>query len=108
MTITAALGTTSGLPATLWGAPVVRSANSPTQITLLDTSAILYADEGGFDVGLSRNASARLSTTPAHPATATDIFRSFWQDNLVGIRAVRWVNWLRADDGAVSYMTVAY
>jgi hypothetical protein len=83
---------------------VIVSPNSPPQITFVDTGAILLADEGVFDVNVSRQASVRLDTAPTD-ATA---LQSLWQQNLIGIRPVRWINWLRAVPGAVSYMTVAY
>lgn len=103
-----ALGSPSGLPDRLWGLPVVHSPNSPAQITLVDAAAILYADEGGFDVNVSRDATVQLNTTPDNPPTAATAFESMWQNNHVSVRSRRWINWLRAVDGAVSYMTVSY
>jgi hypothetical protein len=86
---------------------VTRSKNSPAQIVLVDLAAILLADDG-IAVDLSREATAQLNTTPDAPATAATVYRSFFQENLVGIRALRTINWLRGVDGSVVYMTVSY
>jgi len=38
----------AGLPATLFGIPVIASNNAPAQITLLDPSAMIYSDSGNL------------------------------------------------------------
>jgi hypothetical protein len=53
----------AGLPATLFGIPVIASINSPAQVTLLDPSAILYSDSGQFDVDVSTQALVQLDTS---------------------------------------------
>jgi HK97 family phage major capsid protein len=106
--IAGALGVMSGLPTRLFGFPVVASKNSPPQVTLVDLDAILLADDGQFEVSQSQNFSQQQNTTPDNPATSATVFVSGWQDNLISIRTVRWINWLRATPGAVVYMTVAY
>src|SRR5687767_6594466 len=63
----------AGLPTTLFGIPVIASVNSPVQITLLDPSAILYADSGQFDVDVSDQASVQLDDTPTNPTTAATV-----------------------------------
>ena len=47
--IAATIGGTAAVnvPRTLFGIPLILSANSPAQITLLDPSQILYSDDGG-------------------------------------------------------------
>jgi HK97 family phage major capsid protein len=106
--VAAALGTTSGLPATLYGIPAIVSPNSPAQITLIDPGMVLVADEGGFDVSISQEASVQMDSAPTDPAVAGTVFAPFFQQNLIGIRCTRWINWERAAAGAVVYMTVAY
>ena len=49
-----------------------------------------------------------MNTTPTDPAVAATVFQSLWDNNLFAVRVSRWVAWLRAQSGAVSYMTVAY
>jgi len=105
--IATALGMPNMAP-TLYGLPVITSANSPQQITLVDAQAILVADDGGFDVGVSEEAAVEMNTTPANPTTAASVITSFYQQNLVGVKALRWINWLRGVDGSVVYMTVSY
>ena len=53
----------AGLPATLFGIPVIASNSSPAQITLLDPSAILYSDSGRL---ISISVSNLYSSTPRH------------------------------------------
>lgn len=106
--IAGALGTVSGLPTTLYGLPVIASSNSPQQVTLLDGEAVLYADDGGIELDVSKNMTVQLDTAPTSPADATVVPMSGWQVNVVGIKAVRYIGWLRAVSGSVSYMVTAY
>ena len=39
-----------------FGIPTILSGNSPQQVVLADLSQVLYADEGGFDVASSQEA----------------------------------------------------
>jgi hypothetical protein len=41
------------------------------------------------------------------PADATTVYFSLWQNNMIGLRAERWINWLRANANAVKYLTAA-
>jgi len=107
-TIAAALGTTSGLPATLYGLPVIVSDNSPAQITLVDGQGIIYSDSGQFDIGVSKAATLQLDTAPTDPPVAATVMTSLWQSNCVGVRALRWLSWKRIETGSVVYMTVTY
>ncbi len=107
-TIAGALGSTSGLPQTLHGFPVITSDNSPAQVTLADGAAILIADDGQFAVDASQSATLQMDSAPMSPPDATVVMRSLFQHNEVGIRAVRWISWLRPVATSVSYMTVAY
>ena len=106
--VSAALGAASDVPRTLYGLPVTLSSNSPQQITLVDLGAILLADDGEFETNLSESSSLQMTTTPMSPADATTVYVSLYQANAVGIRAVRWINWLRGVSGSVVYMTVTY
>lgn len=92
------LGATGG---TLFGLPVVTSENIPSEggspagkrIVLLKPNEIMMADDGGILIDVSREASVQMNTTPDDPASASTVFTSFWQNNLVGIRAERIINW---------------
>jgi hypothetical protein len=52
---------------------VIASNNSPTQITLLDPSAILYSDSGQFDIDASEEALLQLDTAPDNPTVASSV-----------------------------------
>lgn len=103
-------------PGTLLGIPVVLSANGPRQITLLDASEILYADDGEFEVQKSDEASIEMEDGPSNASEAGgsptgpsgSTYVHMYQTNCVALKAQRLLSWQRARDGAVSYMTVSY
>jgi len=93
---------------TIFGLSVVTSENIPAEggspagnrIILLKPGEIFMADNGGIVVDVSREASVQMNTTPDDPATASTVHVSFWQNNLVGIRAERYINWLKRRSAA--------
>jgi HK97 family phage major capsid protein len=95
------LGPTGG---TVFGIPVVASNAAGNNVIGLAPEYILYADDGGVTIDVSREASVQLNSAPDNPATATTVMVSFWQQNLVGIRAERYVNWKRAINTAVAWV----
>jgi hypothetical protein len=106
----------SDVPRTLFGVPIIASSNSPQQITLADAGEIVFADDGGFEISLSRQASVEMESEPigssiadGSPAgtTATNLV-SLFATNCVGTRLTRWVNWEVVRSGAVAYMPVSY
>ena len=98
----------TGLPSNLFGIPVIASANSPQQITLIDAARILYSDDGAIDIATSTQALLELNDAPAEPTAASTVMTSLYQRNLWAVRVLRWLAYLRAQSGAVAYMTVAY
>jgi HK97 family phage major capsid protein len=107
--ISATLGSAAAdTPRTLFGIPLVLSANSPAQITLLDPSQILYSDDGRIEIDTSEHAALQMNDSPTDPAVAATVFTSLWQNNLWGVRVTRWLAYLRAQTGAVAYITVSY
>jgi HK97 family phage major capsid protein/HK97 family phage prohead protease len=93
---------------TLFGFPVITSTNivagsSGDRIFLIETSEILFADDGVM-LDTSREASVQMNDAPDNPATATTVLISLWQNNLVGIRAERFVNWLPRRTGVVQWI----
>jgi HK97 family phage major capsid protein len=68
-------------------------------VALLDPSRILLADEGA-SVDLSTEASLKIG----EDSNGDPIVVSLWQQNLVGFRAERYLNWLAAP-GAVAYLS---
>lgn len=68
---------------------------------------VLYADDGDVRIDVSREASLQMSDTPMDPADATTVYRSLWQNNEVGLRAERFVNWQKGNANAVKYVSGA-
>jgi HK97 family phage major capsid protein len=104
----AGVGMTTDIPRTLLGIPLVLSANSPQQITLVDAANILYSDAGGFDVSISENALLELDSAPSEPTAAATVMTSLYARNLWAVKVIRWLAYLRAQTGAVSYMVTTY
>jgi hypothetical protein len=89
------------------GITVVTSETANGWVILVQPDEILYADEGGVTVDVSREASVQMDTAPDNPAVATSVMVSLWQNNLVGLRAERFINWVRARPVSVEYLTGA-
>jgi HK97 family phage major capsid protein/HK97 family phage prohead protease len=69
---------------------------------------ILYADDGGVAIDVSREATLQMNDAPVNPADpATTVWTSLFQDNLTALRAERFINWKRAATPAVYYLTGA-
>jgi HK97 family phage major capsid protein/HK97 family phage prohead protease len=92
---------------TLLGMPVVVSNSLSTRVVLVHAPSILYADEGGVRIDVSREASVQMDSAPTDTVDATTVYLSLWQRNLVGLRAERMITWIRARSAAVTYLTAA-
>jgi len=92
---------------TLFGMPVIVSNNVSTRVVLVHAPSILYADEGGVKIDVSREASIQMDSAPTDTVDATTVYISLWQRNLVGLRAERMITWIRARTSAVRYITAA-
>ena len=68
---------------------------------------ILLADDGDVSIDVSREASLQMDSAPMSPADATTVLTSLWQNNLVGLRAERFINWQRASVKAVNFVQSA-
>jgi hypothetical protein len=100
-------GTAAADVRTLFGIPLVLSANSPQQVTLSDASHVLYSDDGAIELDTTDEATIQMNDA-RDPAVAATVFQSLWDSNLFAVRATRWVAWLRAQTGSVAYMVTAY
>jgi HK97 family phage major capsid protein len=89
------------------GIPVIVSNNVGARIILVHAPSILYADEGGVQIDVSREASIQMDSAPSNPSDATTVLVSLWQRNLVGLRAERMITWIRARTAAVTYISAA-
>lgn len=102
------IGATGGV---LENFPVITSNSVPTDavagtspIVLLKSSEILVADEGGIEIDITREASLLMSDDPENDA-GTPV--SLFQNGLVGIRALRDINWTPRRADAVASITGA-
>jgi HK97 family phage major capsid protein/HK97 family phage prohead protease len=86
------------------GVPVITSSVCGTNIIGVAASYVLFADDGGVRIDVSQEASVQMVDNPAAP-DATTVYRSFWQDNLIGLRAERFVAWIKAHANAVNMIT---
>jgi len=73
-------------------------------IVIMQPSEIMLADDGGIAIDVSREATVTMDDGVS-PAVSTTV--NLWQNNLVGIRAEREINWRRRRDEAVYYITAA-
>lgn len=94
---------------TLLGRPVIVSNTAAALVVLVHAPSILFADEGGVRIDVSREASLIMDSVPLTPAVydAALVPVSLWQANLVGIRAERMITWIRARTNAVQVTTGA-
>lgn len=90
---------------TFFGMPVVVSESVGNIVILANASDILLADDGQVTIDVSREASVQMDDEPANPVTASTVLISLWQHNLVGIRAERMINWVKARPAAVQYLS---
>jgi HK97 family phage major capsid protein len=88
---------------TLLGYPVVTSNSCASGVaTFMKPSEILLADDGGVSIDISKEASLVMDDGNS-PAETTMV--SMFQNNMVAIRAERYINWARRRDAAVYYLT---
>jgi HK97 family phage major capsid protein len=90
---------------TLYGMPVVVSNTMSTRVALVHAPSIFVADEGGVRIDVSREASIQMDSAPTDPADATTVLVSLWQKNLIGLKAERFITWIKARSTAVTYLT---
>lgn len=91
----------------LMGIPVITSGNIPvaagkSNIVLLDQSQLMVADDGQVVIDTSTEAALQLDTAPATPPTP---LVSLWQQNMLGIKAERFIYWLMRRTAGVQVIT---
>lgn len=95
------------------GIPVITSQNivatggSPTDgypIIAVHAPSVLVADEGGVSIDISREASLQMNDAPDSPETTSTVSVSLWQHNLLGIKAERYVTWVKGRSQAVQFI----
>lgn len=91
------------------GIPVVTSNVVGAQIVAAHAPSILYADDDQTEIDVSEEASLQMDGAPDNPTSSATVLVSLWQRNLVGLRADRFVTWLKARANVVQRIhTVAY
>lgn len=83
----------------LMGKPFVVSNNCPlsaglSDIVLLDCAQILLADDGQILLDSSAEATLQMDSAPVTPPVAATIMVSMWQQNMLAIKAERYMFWL--------------
>jgi HK97 family phage major capsid protein len=101
---------------TFAGIPVVATENMPSTtgspsegypIILAKANEILLADDGQVTIDASREASLQMESTPDSPSTASTVLTSLWQNNMIAIKAERFINWTKRRSNAVQYIAGA-
>jgi HK97 family phage major capsid protein len=101
---------------TLEGLPVIASENlpgtggSPTDgypLILLKQRDVLLADDGQVTVDASREASLQMDSSPDSPTTGSTNLLSLWQQNMIGIRAEKEINWVKRRSTSVGFISYA-
>jgi hypothetical protein len=90
------------------GLSVLTSQSVPSgTVVAIQPGDIQLADDGGFMIDVSREASLEMSTAPTNEVntpTAAELV-SLWQTNSVGFRCERIINWRKRRPTAVAYLT---
>ncbi|MBB2977673.1 phage major capsid protein [Paraburkholderia tropica] len=89
---------------TFFGLPAILSQTVGTNIVLAKASEILFADDGGVTLDVSREASLQMDSAPA--AGAAELV-SLWQNGFIAMKAERFINWKRRRTEGVQYISGA-
>jgi len=102
-------GTFIGMPVvTSEGVP--QSGGSPADgfpIILVNASDVLLADDGQVVIDASSEASLQMDTSPDSPPTSSTTMISMWQQNMMAIKAERYINWAKRRPECVGYISGA-
>lgn len=99
------LGMTGGM---FMGMPTIVSDYAPAgTVVLVNAQDIYFADEGGFEVKMSTEASLEMDSAPAHDSTTPTPAQlvSMFQTNSTAFLAERHLNWSKRRPGAVQLLT---
>lgn len=89
---------------TFFGLPAILSQTVGDNIVLAKASEILFADDGGVTLDVSREASLQMDSAPV--AGATELV-SLWQNGFIAMKAERFINWKRRRAEGVQYLSGA-
>ena len=96
----------------LRGLPVITSqyvsgfTGRGNMVIAVNASEVFLADDGQVSVDVSREASLEMSNAPTQNGAAGSgaSLVSLWQNNMIGLRAERFVNWAKRRTEAVVFM----
>lgn len=94
-------GTFKGFPA------ITSTSVTAGDMVFVKAGEIYLSDDDGFAIDVSTEASVILSDDPEAATGAEANLVSLWQDNLVGVRVERYMNWSRRRNDAVQCITGA-
>ena len=89
--------------------PLIASTAAADNVIALHEPSLLLADDGGIALDISTQASLIMDDDPNAVVQATGagpVHTSMWQNNMVGLRALRFLNW-QLRPGAVAVVTGA-
>ena len=93
----------------LEGFPVIASESVAAHsggelIAFMNADDIYFSDDGPVTIDASREASLQMDSAPTDPATASTVYVSLWQTNMIALRAERYMNWAKRRTNAVAYI----
>ena len=93
------------------GIPIVTSqylkrpdANG-NMVVMVNAPDILLADDGQVSVDVSREAALEMDSAPTQAQPAGAALVSLWQNNLIGLRAERFISWSKRRPNAVAWLS---
>lgn len=99
-------GTFEGLPVIT--SEYIQPDSSGHYVVLVNAEDIYFADDGGIEIDMSREASLEMDDAPAGAADSPPVpgeLVSLWQTNSVGFKAERTLNWMPRRDVAVAVLS---
>jgi hypothetical protein len=84
------------------GLQVIVSGNVQNKTVCVDGASLLVADDG-VELDASRQALVQMDDAPDSPPGVGTLVTSYWQSDLVGIKAVRYLSWRLARSAGATW-----
>ena len=88
------------------GFPIVVTDAAGTKVILVDPRGLVYADDG-LIVDIATQAAIEMNDAPTSPPVAATVMTSLWQQNLVGFKVERFLNFAATAVGGSSVQWLA-
>jgi len=86
---------------TIQGVPVITSSSAPSDsLVFLDGGTLVFGDDG-IEFDASKYATVVMDDAPS----GSGVMSSYFQENQIGYRLIRRINWARSQDGGVATLT---